>query len=64
MRTAPIAPYMSAGQPGKDGFTQLLRAEWTKFKTVRGWVITAIAVAVVLAVAVIDIAAMAVSPCG
>jgi hypothetical protein len=59
MRTAPIAPYMSAGQPGKDGFAQLLRAEWTKFKTVRGWVITAIAVAVVLAVAVIDIAAMA-----
>ena len=59
MRTTPIVPYVSAGQPGKDGFAQLLRAEWTKFKTVRGWVITAIAVAVVTAVAVIDIAAIA-----
>lgn len=59
MRTAPIAPYVSAEPPGKDGFAQLLRAEWTKFRTVRGWVITAIAVAVVTAVAVIDIAAIA-----
>jgi hypothetical protein len=59
MRTAPIAPYVSAEQSGKDGFAQLLRAEWTKFKTVRGWVIAAIAVAVVTAVAVIDIAAIA-----
>ena len=24
---------------GRDGFAQLLRAEWTKFRTVRGWVI-------------------------
>jgi hypothetical protein len=56
MRTAPIAPQASAGQPGKDGFAQLLYAEWTKFRTVRGWVITAIAVAAVTAVAVIDIA--------
>jgi ABC-type transport system involved in multi-copper enzyme maturation permease subunit len=23
---------------GRDGFTRLLRAEWTKFRTVRGWV--------------------------
>jgi ABC-type transport system involved in multi-copper enzyme maturation permease subunit len=59
MRTAPIVPYVSGEQPGKDGFAQLLRAEWTKFKTVRGWVITATAVAVVIAVAVINIAAIA-----
>jgi hypothetical protein len=59
MRTAPIAPPQSAGQPGQDGFAQLLWAEWTKFKTVRGWVITAIAVAAVTAVAVIDIAMIA-----
>jgi hypothetical protein len=59
MRTAPIAPQVSSGQPGRDGFAQLLCAEWTKFKTVRAWVITAIAVAAVTAVAVIDLAVMA-----
>jgi ABC-type transport system involved in multi-copper enzyme maturation permease subunit len=26
-------------QPGRDGFTRTLRAEWVKFRTVRGWVI-------------------------
>jgi ABC-type transport system involved in multi-copper enzyme maturation permease subunit len=26
-------------QTGRDGFAQLLHAEWTKFRTVRGWVI-------------------------
>lgn len=56
MRSAPIARYASAEELGKDGFAQLLRAEWTKFTTVRGWVITAIAVAVVTVVAVVDIA--------
>ena len=35
---------------GRDGFAHLLRAEWTKFRTVRGWVIAlgAAALAVVL----------------
>jgi ABC-type transport system involved in multi-copper enzyme maturation permease subunit len=37
--TAVITPYRSEVQPGGDGFPQLLRAEWTKFRTVRGWVI-------------------------
>jgi hypothetical protein len=59
MRTAPIAPQRPAEQSGQDGFAQLLYAEWTKFRTVRGWVITAIAVAAVTAVAVIDIAVIA-----
>lgn len=40
----------------RTGFAQLVRAEWTKFRTVRGWVVTAIVVAVVIAVAMIDIA--------
>ena len=31
-----------AGRPGRDGFAQALRAEWTKFRTVRGWVIGAL----------------------
>ncbi len=38
--TAPtIAPYRSAAPAGNDGFGQLVWAEWTKFRTVRGWVI-------------------------
>ena len=28
-----------AGPAGHGGFGQVLRAEWTKFRTVRGWVI-------------------------
>jgi ABC-type transport system involved in multi-copper enzyme maturation permease subunit/regulation of enolase protein 1 (concanavalin A-like superfamily) len=39
--------YRSALPAGHDGFAQLLRAEWTKFRTVRGWVIGAV-VAVLL----------------
>jgi ABC-type transport system involved in multi-copper enzyme maturation permease subunit len=34
-----VAPHRQAQQAGRDGFAQLLRAEWTKFRTVRGWVI-------------------------
>ena len=34
-----LAPYRSELHTGRDGFAQLLRAEWTKFRTVRGWVI-------------------------
>ncbi|HEX3714842.1 MAG TPA: ABC transporter permease subunit [Trebonia sp.] len=37
--TTAVAPYQSAARPGRDGFAQLLHAEWTKFRTVRGWVI-------------------------
>jgi hypothetical protein len=33
-----ITPYRSPVQDGRDGFPQLLHAEWTKFRTVRGWV--------------------------
>jgi ABC-type transport system involved in multi-copper enzyme maturation permease subunit len=34
-----VTPYRPGRQTGGDGFAQLLRAEWTKFRTVRGWVI-------------------------
>ncbi len=37
-----IAPYRSPSAPGRDGFAQAVRAEWTKFRTVRGWVIGAL----------------------
>lgn len=32
-------PYRSTAAAGRDGFAQLLHSEWTKFRTVRGWVI-------------------------
>jgi ABC-type transport system involved in multi-copper enzyme maturation permease subunit len=44
-----ITPYRSDQRPGPDGFAQLLRAEWTKFRTVRGWVIGMIVAVVVAA---------------
>jgi len=34
-----LAPYRSSRASADDGFGSLLRAEWTKFRTVRGWVI-------------------------
>jgi ABC-type transport system involved in multi-copper enzyme maturation permease subunit len=37
-----IAPYRSPASAGRDGFAQAVRAEWTKFRTVRGWVIGAL----------------------
>jgi ABC-type transport system involved in multi-copper enzyme maturation permease subunit len=37
--TTATAPYRSELGTGRDGFAQLLRAEWTKFRSVRGWVI-------------------------
>jgi ABC-type transport system involved in multi-copper enzyme maturation permease subunit len=45
--TATVTPYRPRLQAGRDGFGQLLHAEWTKFRTLRGWVI-AIVVAVLL----------------
>ena len=46
--TAPvISPYRSLTPDRRDGFAQLLHAEWTKFRTVRGWVI-AMVIAVLL----------------
>jgi ABC-type transport system involved in multi-copper enzyme maturation permease subunit len=34
-----VTPYRSQAGPGKDGFAQLLRAEFIKLRTVRGWVV-------------------------
>jgi hypothetical protein len=45
--TAPaITPYRSGQPVGRDGFWQLLRSEWIKFRTVRGWVVAMIAAAI------------------
>jgi ABC-type transport system involved in multi-copper enzyme maturation permease subunit len=45
----PIAPSRPKASPVRAGFAHQLHAEWTKFRTVRGWVI-AVIVAVLLTV--------------
>jgi hypothetical protein len=39
MTAGTVAPYRPDLRAGRDGFGQLVRAEWIKFRTVRGWVI-------------------------
>ena len=55
MTTDTITPYRSGARAGRHGFAQLLHAEWTKFRTVRGWVIGMI-VAVLVTVGLLLIA--------
>jgi ABC-type transport system involved in multi-copper enzyme maturation permease subunit len=54
--------YRSLVQPGGDGFAQLLRAEWVKFRTVRGWVIGMIVAA--LAIVVLGLGPSTQGSCG
>jgi ABC-2 family transporter protein len=58
---ATITPYRSGQQAGHDGFAQVLRAEWTKFRTMRGWVVAVLAAAVATALAPIALASIATS---
>jgi hypothetical protein len=46
--TPALTPYRSAQRAGRDGFPQVLHAEWTKFRTVRGWVIGMVAAALMV----------------
>jgi hypothetical protein len=46
--TPALTARRSAQRGGRDGFAQLLRAEWTKFRTVRGWVIGMVAAALMV----------------
>jgi ABC-type transport system involved in multi-copper enzyme maturation permease subunit len=55
-----IMPYQPEVRPGRDGFAQLLRAEWTKLRTVRGWVIGMI----IAALLIVGIALLDHSSCG
>ena len=48
MSATTIAPYRSQAQAARAGFPQLLRAEWTKFRTVRGWVVGLVVAALAL----------------
>jgi ABC-type transport system involved in multi-copper enzyme maturation permease subunit len=49
--TAAVTPHPPRQRVGRDGFLQLLHAEWTKFRTVVGWV-TGMVVAALLMVLV------------
>jgi ABC-type transport system involved in multi-copper enzyme maturation permease subunit len=44
-----ITPNRPPAPAGRDGFRQLLHAEWTKFRTVRGWIIGMIVAVLVTA---------------
>jgi len=55
MSTGTITPYRSGPTAGRGGFAPLLRAEWTKFRTVRGWVVGMIVAALLTAgIALLD----------
>ena len=43
-----MTPYRSGVTGARDGFAQLLHAEWTKFRTVRGWIITLLVAVLVM----------------
>jgi hypothetical protein len=51
--------YRPTQPAGRDGFGQLLRAEWTKLRTVRGWIIALIVAAALTAVVPIFLATTA-----
>jgi ABC-type transport system involved in multi-copper enzyme maturation permease subunit len=48
MSTSTTTPYRSAQSASRDGFAQLLRAEWDKFRSVRGWIIGMIVAALLM----------------
>ena len=39
MTTETVTPHRSPVTPERESFWYLVHAEWTKFRTVRGWVI-------------------------
>ncbi len=59
MSTGTITPYRSGQRPGRDDFPHLLWAEWTKFRSVRGWVVAMVAAAALTALAVVALAGTA-----
>ena len=46
--SAAAEPYRSPRPAGRDGFLQLLHAEWTKFRTVRAWMVGIVVGALVI----------------
>ena len=62
MTTAPVTPYRSQAAAGRESFWHLVHAEWTKFRTVRGWMITMI-VAIMAITAFVFLASNVSSSC-
>jgi len=62
MTTAPVTPYRSQAAAGRESFWHLVHAEWTKFRTVRGWMITMI-VAIMAVTAFVFLATNVSSSC-
>ena len=58
------APFRSDIQSRPDGFARLLHAEWTKFRTVRGWMISLAIAAVVTVLFGLLVASGNASSCG
>ncbi|MGC0421911.1 ABC transporter permease [Embleya sp. AB8] len=54
--TVPSTPYRSPLTGGRDTFGRLLRAEWTKFRSVRRWLLTLTAAAVLITLVALLIA--------
>jgi len=50
-----VTPYQSSQPAGNDGFPQLLRSEWTKFRTIRGWVIAMAAAAILVGLPIVTL---------
>jgi hypothetical protein len=48
-------PYQSNQPVGNDGFPQLLRSEWTKFRTIRSWVIAMVAAAILVGLPIVTL---------
>ncbi|MDX3224332.1 ABC transporter permease subunit [Streptomyces sp. ME19-01-6] len=46
--TATLTPSRSGRRAGRNGFARVVHAEWTKFRTVRGWVTGMVAAALVV----------------
>ena len=62
MTTGTVAPHRSPLTPERESFWHLVHAEWTKFRTVRGWVI-AVLVTIVAITAFVFVASDVSSSC-
>jgi ABC-type transport system involved in multi-copper enzyme maturation permease subunit len=62
MTRAPAAPYRSQSAAGRMSFWHLVHAEWTKFRTIRGWMIAMI-VAIMAITAFVFLASNVSSSC-
>ncbi|MFI6492050.1 ABC transporter permease subunit [Streptomyces sp. NPDC050564] len=46
--TSTTMPPRAAARPGRAGFGRLLHAEWTKFRTVRGWTLSTVGAVLII----------------